>query len=426
MARRGVSALALFLASATAVAQPERAELPPETVAAQPAQATASPQGEVEQLVAPIALHPDALVSQILMASTYPLEVVQAERWVKADPNGAQDPEALNAQPWDPSVKSLTGFPDVLTMMSEQLDWTTKLGDAFLADQKSVLDAIQRLRARAKSEGNLETTQQQIVNVENTGGTEVIVIESSDPEIVYVPSYDPVVVYGGWPYPSYPPYSYYSPGYVAGTALLSFGVGVACGAAWGHAWGDCDWHGGDVDIDIDKNFNFNQNIDRSKYKAEIGSGGRGKWQHDSSHRGGVAYRDNATAQKYGRGSDARAAQSREQYRGRAEAGQRELSRDAGAGTRDGARTADRSAAGSRDRSAGSTDRSAGSRDRSAGSTDRSSGSRSSASRSSSGSRSSGFSSGGRSSSSTRAASSRGGASRSAGASRGGGGRGGRR
>jgi hypothetical protein len=433
------------LAMCTVAAQgQERAALPPSETevvgATASAAAPATPEEAIEQLVAPIALYPDALVSQILMASTYPLEVVQAERWVKANPGVTGDAlaTALNEQTWDPSVKSLTGFPDVLTMMSEKLDWTTKLGDAFLEDQKRVLDAIQTLRGRAKTQGNLETTSQQIVNVESGGGTEVIVIESADPQVIYVPQYDPVVVYGGWPYPSYPPYSYYPPGYVAGTAALSFGVGLACGAAWGHAWGDCDWNGGDVDIDIDRNTNFNTNIDRSKYKNEMnarGQGqGKGQWQHDSSHRQGVAYRDNATAQKYGKGSDARAAQSREQYRGRAEAGQRDLARDGGASARDRSGTgANRSGTGS-DRAANT----GGSRDRSAGAADRSSGSRSGGSAGSgsrSGSKSSGFSSGGKSSGSTRAASSRGsssrsasggsrsGGSRSGGGSRGGGGRG---
>lgn len=304
----------------------------------QPAAAPASDtkpamtQPELEQLLAPIALYPDSLVSQILMASTYPLEVVQADRWLKENPDVTGDAlaSALNDETWDASVKSLTGFPDVLDMMNEDLDWTTKLGDAFLGQQKQVLDTVQQLRTRAKDAGNLESTEQQVVEVQDNGGTEIIVIESSSPEVIYVPRYDPVVVYGTWPYPAYPPRVYYPPGYVAGTAALAFGVGVACGAAWGWAWGGCNWRGGNVDIDIDRNVNFNRNIDRSSIRNDMNArglgGGKGDWKHDRSHRQGVSYRDNATANRYGRGSDARAKQSREQYRGRAEAGQRDIAR----------------------------------------------------------------------------------------------------
>src|SRR5207248_3289 len=154
--------------------------------------------------------------------------------------------DALNKLPWDPAVKSLLNFPQVLAMMSEKLDWTVKLGDAFIADQKTVMDAVQRLRNKAYSQGNLQSNEQQKV-----------VVQSASPDVIYVPTYNPTVVYGSWPYPSYPPAYYYPPGYVAGTAMLSFGIGVACGAAWGNAWGNCNWNGGDVDIDIDRNVNFN-------------------------------------------------------------------------------------------------------------------------------------------------------------------------
>ncbi len=173
---------------------------------------------EIEQLVAPIALYPDSLVSQILMASTYPLEVVQADRWAKANKTLKGDAltKALEAQSWDPSVKSLVNFPQVLAMMSEKLDVTQKLGDAFLAQQKDVMDAIQRLRAKAQAQGNLKTTKEQTVIVEqparkprsssNRAQTTVIKIEPTNPQVVYVPTYNPTVVYGAWPYPAYPPY----------------------------------------------------------------------------------------------------------------------------------------------------------------------------------------------------------------------------
>src|SRR5262244_37552 len=168
---------------------------------------------EIEQLVAPIALYPDSLVSQILMASTYPLEVVQADRWVKANKSlqGEALTKALEAQSWDPSVKSLVNFPQVLAMMSEKLDVTQKLGDAFLAQQKDVMEAIQWLRAKAQGQGNLKTTKEQTVIVEQPAAqTTVVRIEPADPQVVYVPTYNPTVVYGAWPYPAYPPYTYYS------------------------------------------------------------------------------------------------------------------------------------------------------------------------------------------------------------------------
>ena len=198
-------------------------------------------QEELDQLVAPIALYPDSLLAQILMASTYPLEVVQAGRWVKANQKLKGDAltAALEKQDWDPSVKSLVNFPQVLDMMNEKLDWTQKLGDAFLAQQKDVMDTVQKLRLKAYGEGNLKTTEQQKVVVEEE--TKTIIIEPAKPEVVYVPTYNPTVVYGAWPYPAYPPYYYYPPGYVPGAALFSFGVGVAMGAAWGYAWGGCEW-----------------------------------------------------------------------------------------------------------------------------------------------------------------------------------------
>ena len=184
---------------------------------------------ELEQVLAPIALYPDPLVSQILMASTYPLEVAIADRWTKQNSSLKGDAltKALEAQDWDPSVKSLVNFPQVLTMMSEKLDWTQKMGDAFLQDQKKVLDTIQSLRAKAQASGNLQTTKEQTVIVEE----KIIKIEPASPQVVYVPTYNPTVVYGAWPYPAYPPYSYYPPGYVATTAAFSFAAGVAMGAA---------------------------------------------------------------------------------------------------------------------------------------------------------------------------------------------------
>ena len=284
-------------------------------------------QEELDQILAPIALYPDSLLTQVMMASTYPLEIVQADRWAKQnkDMKGDALAKALEAQPWDPSVKSLVNFPQVLTMMSEKLDWTQKLGDAFLAQQKDVMNTVQALRAKAQAAGNLKTTKEQVVKVEK----EIIIIEPASPQVIYVPTYNPTVVYGVWAYPAYPPYPVYPPGYVATTAAFSFAAGAAVGAAWGYAWGHSDWHGGDVDIDVNRNTNINQNINREKYKQQYqgkGQGGQGKWQHDASHRGGVAYRDQRTAQKYNRGTGGEAAKSREAFRGRAEQGRQDLSR----------------------------------------------------------------------------------------------------
>ena len=282
-------------------------------------------QEELDQMIAPIALYPDSLLTQILMASTYPLEVVEADRWAKKnkDVKGDALTKALEAQPWDPSVKSMVNFPQVLAMMSEKLDWTQKLGDAFLAQQKDVMDTIQKLRKKAHAEGNLKTTKEQVVKVEK----EVIIIEPANPQVVYVPTYSTTVVYGTWPYPAYPPYPYYPPGYAPGVGLFGFGAGVAVGAAWGYAWGNANWGGGDVDIDVNQNTNINNNIDRSKEQNKVtrGEGGKGSWQHNPEHRKGVSYKDQGTADKFGKGGP-KDAQSRESSRGRGESGKQEPGR----------------------------------------------------------------------------------------------------
>ena len=320
--------------------------VPPSLIAQQSGQAAVFKQEELEQLLAPIALHPDSLISQILMASTYPLEVVQADRFAKQNTSLKGDPltKALEAQNWDPSVKSMVNFPQMLAMMSDKLDWTQKLGDAFLADQKSVLDTVQSLRTKAQASGNLKTTKEQTVIVEE----KIIKIEPANPQVIYVPTYNPTVVYGAWPYPAYPPYYYYPPGYVASSAFW-FAAGVGLGAAWGYAWGNTNWRGGDVNINNSQNLNINRNIDRSKYANQLPAGGRGQWQHNAEHRKGVSYRDQGTAQKYNRASTSDAIKSRENFRGRADQGRQELARG-GAGDRAG--TADRGGAGNRGGAAG--------------------------------------------------------------------------
>ncbi len=277
---------------------------------------TFSPE-QIEQLVAPIALYPDDLVSQILMASTYPLEVIEASRWASANKNVKGDSlaNALKSKPWDPSVKSLVNVPQVLDMMDKKLDWMQGLGNAFLAQQKDVMDAIQRLRKKAVDAGNLKSSQEQTVTTEG----ETIVIEPAEPDVIYVPVYDPGIIYGSWPYPRYPPYYYYPPGWRPHPTPYAFAAGLAIGAAWGYAWGHCNWHSCDVDIDINRNVNRNRNIDRGWYRNKMEStgirGGKGAWQHDVNHRRGAGYGDARTAQRYNRGSSPNAA-SREAYRGR--------------------------------------------------------------------------------------------------------------
>jgi hypothetical protein len=201
---------------------------------------------ELDQLVAPIALYPDTLLSQVLIAATYPLEVVQADRWASQNKNlkGNQLKAEVDKQSWDPSVKSLVATPSVLTMMSQQLDWTQKLGDAVLAQQPDVMDAIQRLRSKAHANNKLPSTKEQKVMVRQEQNKQVIVIEPTDPETLYVPYYDPAVVYGEWPYPAYPPYYWPAPGYIATGVLatgIAFGAGYAL-ARW--RYGNNIWGGG--------------------------------------------------------------------------------------------------------------------------------------------------------------------------------------
>ena len=285
---------------------------------------------EIEALVAPIALYPDSLLSQVLMASTYPLEIVQAARWVKANPNVKGDAavKAVESQTWDVSVKSLVAFPQVLDPMNEKLDWTQKLGDAFLADQKAVLDAVQRLRAKADQSGNLKSNEQQKVIVEQAAPQQTVIkIEPTNPQVIYVPAYNPTVVYGAWGYPAYPPYYWPpSPLYYPGGALMTgfaWGVGIA---AAGAIFGGCNWGRGDVNIDV----NRATNIDRSFNRTNVGGGGQ--WQHDASHRKGVSYRDSASREKFGK--DVPGADRRNDYRGR----------DAGPGDRGGRATGGRATA----------------------------------------------------------------------------------
>jgi hypothetical protein len=196
---------------------------------------------ELQQMVAPIALYPDALVSQILAAATYPTEIVEADRWVQDHPNlkGNDLANAVDQQPWDPSIKAITQFPSVLANLDKNLAWTSALGEAYVNQSEAVMDAVQVMRARAQASGNLKSNEQEKVVTEE----KTIVIEPADPEVVYVPAYDPWVVYGApvvvWPgwYP-YPGLYVDGPGISFG---VGFGIGFFAGFGWGwHGWG-CDW-----------------------------------------------------------------------------------------------------------------------------------------------------------------------------------------
>jgi hypothetical protein len=242
---------------------------------------------ELAQMLAPIALYPDALLSQVLMASTYPIEVIEADRWVVMNPELKGDAldAALLDQNWDPSVKAICHFPSILALMSERITETTNLGNAFLAQEAEVMDMVQELRAAALAQGNLNATAEQQVIVEK----ETIIIEPADPRVIYVPYYDPFYVYGPWWYPAYPPY-YWGPTGVSLGFGTSFWPGSYFSFAFGN-WSYFDWHRHYIHIDVHKRPRFVRH-DRWLDKP-------GRWQHAPSHRRGVAYHDRFTARKYG-------------------------------------------------------------------------------------------------------------------------------
>ena len=276
---------------------------------AQTQQPSASKQGEVKKLppeqldslVAPIALYSDPMLAQVLAASTYPLEIVQLHQWLEKNKNlkDKQLVDAVSKQPWDPSIQAMAALPDVVKRLATDIQWTTDLGNAFLAQQGEVMDAVQRMRRKAKESGNLKSTEQQKVETKVVESKDVIVIEQANPQVVYVPSYNPVVVYGAPVYP-YPPIYYPPPGYYAAGMAISFGVGVAMGAAWGGGWGwGCGWGNNNVTINNYNNFNRNANINRNTNINRSATNARNTWQHNSQHRGGAPYADRATANRYG-------------------------------------------------------------------------------------------------------------------------------
>ncbi len=262
---------------------------------------------ELDQMLAPIALYPDSLLAQVLMAATYPADVAEAAKWSKAHPDQQGDAavKMVESKPWDPSVQSLVAFPQVLATMEQDPDWVQKVGDAFLAQPEDVMDAVQRLRAAAQKAGNLESTEQQTVVIEEAPQTQetVIVIEPAQPQVVYVPTYNPTVVYGTWWYPRYPPYYLPPPpGYVFGTALatgIAFGVGIGITNA---LWGGCNWGRRNVNINVNRynNINVNRKLNVNQRNAN--------WNHNANNRRGVPYRDAKSRDRYGKqvaGSDKR-------------------------------------------------------------------------------------------------------------------------
>jgi hypothetical protein len=227
---------------------------------------------QIDALLAPIALYPDQLLTQILIASTFPIQIVEASRWIDdpthKDLSGDALAKALEPLGWDPSVKSLVPFPQVLSQLNNNLEWTQQLGYAFASQQKDVLDSVQRLRRQAQEAGHLQSTSQQVVRTEAQSGQTAqptIVIAPAQPNVVYVPAYSPAAVYGAWPYPAYPPVvAAPAPGYVVGTALLgglAFGAGVAITASlWG--WSSPNWYRGNVNVNVNRWNNINVNHQR--------------------------------------------------------------------------------------------------------------------------------------------------------------------
>ena len=322
----------LFVSAAASQAQSVAPAATPPASTTAPAPVTAATkdpvftQEQLDQMLAPIALYPDPLLAQLLMASTYPGEIAEAVTWSKAHPDAKGDDavKQVASQPWDPSVQALVAFPQVMVTLGQDPVWVQRLGDAFLAQPDDVMEGVQRLRRQAQTAGNLQSNQYQNVTVQAAApapapaasssssapapasSTSTIIIQPADPQVVYVPTYNPTTTYGTWPYPASPP-AYYPPppAYYPGSALmagLAFGTGVAIVGA---LWGECDWDDNDIDIDVDRynNINANNRI----------SNNQNKWQHNSAHRNGVPYRDNRSRQQYGRQLDG--ATQREAYRG---------------------------------------------------------------------------------------------------------------
>jgi len=319
--KRPILAVALLSALQVPMAHAQTPASPAPTAAASVPSQQLLRAEELDQLVASIALYPDTLLATILMASTYPLEVVQADRWATANKalKGDQLKAAIDQQSWDESVKALVATPSVLAMMSANLDWTQKLGDAVLAQQADVMDAVQRLRLRAQANNKLVTTKEQIVTVTQQQSRQVIVIEPAVPDTIFVPYFDPSVVYGGWPYPAYPPFFFPPPlGFVPGAVLatgIAFGAGYAVGrwTSGGNYWGGgLNWGSNNINVNRVNNINVGNN------NVNIGSNNNlgNRWEHNSQHRHGVKYNNVNVQQRFANNNIRAGSVDRTDFRGR--------------------------------------------------------------------------------------------------------------
>jgi Protein of unknown function (DUF3300) len=294
------------------------AQASPQDAATQGQAAGVIPNDQLDSLVAPVALYPDPLLAQVLAASTYPLELVQLQQWLAKHPDlkGQALTDAVQKEDWDPSVQAMSAFPDLVKQLVEGIKWTTDLGNAFLAQQSDVMDAVQRMRKKAMDAGNLKSTEQQSVETKVVETKTVVVIEQANPQVVYVPSYNPVVVYGPPVYP-YPPIYYPPPSYYAAGVAIAFGVGLAIGSYYHGGWGyNCGWGHSNVNININNNYvshynkaninagnintgNINRgNVNNGNRASQLPAGGN-TWQHNPQHRGGTPYSNQDTASKYG-------------------------------------------------------------------------------------------------------------------------------
>jgi Protein of unknown function (DUF3300) len=305
------------------------------------------PNDQLDSLVAPIALYPDPLLAQVLAASTYPLEIIQLQQWMARHPElkGEALAAAVEKEDWDPAVQGLAALPDVVKRLGDDVKWTTDLGNAFLAQQSDVMDAVQRMRRKASEAGNLKTTEQQKVTTQVVQTKEVIVIQQANPQVIYVPAYNPVVVYGPPIYP-YPPIYYPPVGYYAAGVAIGFGVGVAMGAFWGGGWGyGPRWGYGSVNINVNNRYVNHYN----RYNGSNRYGGN--WNHNPQHRGGAPYADRTTANRFG-GSARGDSVATRQATARQNTGASARTRPATTANRSGSAPANRAGASPRTSSAG--------------------------------------------------------------------------
>ena len=299
----------LLLVTGLGFAQAPQAPPPPQQ---QQQSAPLLSPNQLDNLVAPIALYPDPILSQVLAASTYPLEIVEVQQWLQHNSSlhGQQLVDAAKQQSWDPSVQALVALPDALHLLSSDIHWTTDLGNAFLAQQNDVMNAVQRMRARARANGRLTNTQQQVVTTENQGGQNAIEIQPADPQVVYVPVYNPAYVWGPPAWGVYP--SLWYPGFGFG---FGFGPGIYLGSffpGWG-GWGGwgwgCGWFGGGLFLNVGffNHYGFHGGFGGGFAARGLGAG-RVAWSHNAAHRMGVPYSNRAVASRFGQ-SQSRGVQS---------------------------------------------------------------------------------------------------------------------